>query len=86
MLQDEGGGLQRVFYYARELNLAERGNIYCGYVLNTLAGCEAVRHWRCYLERFSKFLVVTNYDTLRHLLKQPKNMLNKRQARRPPAA
>jgi hypothetical protein len=43
--------------------------------------CEAVKHWRCYLEGSSKFLVVTDHDTLRHLLKQPNNRLNKRQAR-----
>jgi hypothetical protein len=29
----------------------------------------------------SKFLVVTDHDTLRHMLKQPNNRLNKRQAR-----
>jgi hypothetical protein len=51
------------------------------YELEALAVCEAVKHWRCYLEGCSEFLVVTNHDTLRHLLKQPKNMLNKRQAR-----
>jgi hypothetical protein len=33
------------------------------------------------LLRCSKFLVVRDHDTLRHLLRQPNNMLNKRQAR-----
>jgi hypothetical protein len=35
----------------------------------------------CYLKGCSKFLVVTNQDTLRHVLRQTNNMLNKRQAR-----
>jgi C4-dicarboxylate-specific signal transduction histidine kinase len=33
------------------------------------------------LRRVSKFLVVTDHDTLRHLLKQPNDKLNKRLAR-----
>jgi hypothetical protein len=33
--------------------------------------------WRCYLEGCSKFLVVSDHDTLRHLLRQQKDMLNK---------
>jgi hypothetical protein len=81
MLQDQGGGLQRVSYWARKLNPAERGNTYSTYDLEALAVCEDVKHWRCYLEGCSKFLVVTYHDTLRHLLRQPNNMLNKRQAR-----
>jgi hypothetical protein len=28
MLQDQGGGLQRVSYWPRKLNLIERGNTY----------------------------------------------------------
>jgi hypothetical protein len=43
--------------------------------------CEAVKHWRCYLEGCSKFLIVTDHDTLRHLLMQPNIKLSKRQAR-----
>jgi hypothetical protein len=43
--------------------------------------CEAVKHLICYLEGRSKFLVVSDCDTLRHLLKQPNDGLNKRQAR-----
>jgi hypothetical protein len=81
MLQDQGGGLQPVSYWARKLNRAERGNTYSAYDLEALAVCEAVKHWRCYLEGCFKFLVVTDHDTLRHLLRQPNNRLNKRQAR-----
>jgi hypothetical protein len=81
MLQDQGRGLQPVSYLARKLILAERGNTYFAYDLEALAACEAVKHWRCYLERCSKFLVVTDHDTLRHLLWEPDNKLNKRQAR-----
>jgi hypothetical protein len=82
MLQDQGGGLQPFAYKARKLNPTECGNTYSAYDLETLAVCEAVKHWRCYLEGCSKFLVVTeDHDTLRHLLRQPNNMLNKRQAR-----
>jgi hypothetical protein len=81
MLQDQGGGLQPVSYLARKLNPAERGNTYSAYDLEALAVCEDVKHWRCYLEGCFKFLVVTNHDTLRHLLRQPNNRLNKRQAR-----
>jgi hypothetical protein len=77
ILQDRGGGLQLVSYGARKLNPFERGNTYSAYDLEALAVCEAVKHWRCYLERCSKLLVVTYHDTLGHLLRQ----LNKRQAR-----
>jgi hypothetical protein len=63
------------------MNPAERGNTYSAYDLEALAVCEEIKHWRCYLEGCSKFLVVTYNDTLRHLLKQPNNKLNKRQAR-----
>jgi hypothetical protein len=81
MLQDQGGGLQPVSYMARKLNPSERGNTYSAYDLEALAVCAAVKQWRCYLEGCSKFLVVTDHDTMRHLLRQPKNMMNKRQAR-----
>jgi hypothetical protein len=81
MLQDLGGGLQHVSYWARKINPAKRGNTYFAYDLKALGVCEAVNHWRCYLEGCSKFLVVTYHDTLRHLLRQPSHRLNKRQAR-----
>jgi hypothetical protein len=81
MLQDQGGGLQPVFYWARKLNPAERGNTYSAYDLQALAVCEAVKLCMCYLEGCSKFLFATDHDTLRHLLRQPNNKLNKRQAR-----
>jgi hypothetical protein len=80
LLQDQGGGLQPVSYWARKLNPTERGNIYSAYDLEALVVCEAVKYWRCYLEGCSKFLVVTDHDTLRHRLKQPNNKLNERQA------
>jgi hypothetical protein len=81
MLQDQGGGLQPTTYWARKLNLVERGNTHCAFDLEALAVCEAVKHWGCYLEGCSKLLVVTNYERLQHLLKQPNIMPNKRQAR-----
>jgi hypothetical protein len=80
--EDQGGGLQPVSYWARKLNPALRGNTYFAYDLEAhLAVCEAVKHWMCYLEGCSKFLVVANHDTLQHPLMQPNNRLNKRQAR-----
>jgi hypothetical protein len=81
LLQDQGGGLQPISYWARKLNLNERGNTYSAYDLEVLTICEAGKHWRCYLEGCSKFQVVTDHDTLRHLLRQPNNGQNKRQAR-----
>jgi hypothetical protein len=54
MLQDQGGGLQPVSYRARKLNQAERGNTYYAYDLEALVVCEAIKHWRCYLEGCSK--------------------------------
>jgi hypothetical protein len=45
-----------------------------------LAVCEAVKHWRYYLECCFKFHVVRYHDTLRHPLMQPNNMLNKGQS------
>jgi hypothetical protein len=44
MLQDQGGGIQRVSYWARKLNEAERGNTYFACDLEALAVCEAVKH------------------------------------------
>jgi hypothetical protein len=81
MLQDQGGGLQSFSCWARKLNQAEHGNTYSAYDFEALAVCEAVKHWRCYLEGCSKFFVVTYHDTSRQLLRQPNNMLNKRQVR-----
>jgi hypothetical protein len=81
LLQDQGGGVQPIFYGAPKLNPAERGKTYPACDLEALAACEAVKHWRCYLEGCSRFLVVRDHDTLRHLLWQSNNMLNKRQAR-----
>jgi hypothetical protein len=37
MLQDQGGGLQPVSYWALKLNLDERGNTYPAYDLEALA-------------------------------------------------
>jgi hypothetical protein len=81
MLQDQGGGLQQVSYWTRKLNPDEHGNTYSAHDLEALTVCEDVKHWRCYLEGCSKFLVVTDHDTLRHLLWQPNNMQITRQAR-----
>jgi hypothetical protein len=64
MLQDQGGGLQPASNWARKLNRGERNNTYPAYDLEAFAVCEAVKHWRCYLEWCSKFLVVTDHDTL----------------------
>jgi hypothetical protein len=44
LLQDQGGGLQLFFYWARKLNTAERGNTYSAYDLEALAVCEDVKH------------------------------------------
>jgi hypothetical protein len=41
MLQDQGGRLQPVSYWARKLNPVERGNTYYAYDLEALAVCEA---------------------------------------------
>jgi hypothetical protein len=79
MLQDQGGGLQPISKWARKLNPVEHGNTYSTYDLEALDVYEAVKHWRCYLERYSKLLVVTNHDTMRHMLRQPNSSLNKRQ-------
>jgi hypothetical protein len=83
MLQDRGVGLQPICYRARKLSSAQRGNAYYAYDLDALAVCEPLKYWRWYLEGCSKFLVVTNHNTLRHMLRQPKNTLNERQARYP---
>jgi hypothetical protein len=37
MLEDQGGGLQQVSYWARKLNLIERGNTYYAYDLEAWA-------------------------------------------------
>jgi hypothetical protein len=62
LLQDHGGGLQPVSYLARKLNLIERGNTNFTYDFRALAVCRAVKHWMCYLEGCSKFLVVTDHE------------------------
>jgi hypothetical protein len=46
LLQDQGGGLQPISYWARKLNLTERGNTYYAYDLKALAVCQAVKQWR----------------------------------------
>jgi hypothetical protein len=46
MLQDQGGGLQPFSFWARKLNLAERGSTYSAYDLETWAVCKAAKHWR----------------------------------------
>jgi hypothetical protein len=78
LLKDQGEGLQSVQggrVSEIQLTLTLRT------ILESLAVCEAVKHWRCYLEGCSTFLVVTYHDTLRRPLMQPNNSLNKRQAR-----
>jgi hypothetical protein len=44
MLQDQEGGLQPIFYYARKLNLAELGKLYPAHDSEALAVCEALKH------------------------------------------
>jgi hypothetical protein len=65
---------------ARKLNSLERGITYYVYDLGALAVCEAVKHWMCYLEGCSKFVIVIDHDTPLHMLRQPNNSLNMRQA------
>jgi hypothetical protein len=43
LLQDQGGGLQPVSYWAHKLNPAERSNTFSAYDLENLAVCEAVK-------------------------------------------
>jgi hypothetical protein len=58
LLQDQGGGLQPISYWALKLNLDERGNTCSSYDLEALAVYEAVKHWRCYLEGYCyKFML-----------------------------
>jgi hypothetical protein len=63
-LHDQGGGLQHVSYGARNLKSVERGNTYSAYDLEASVVCEAVKHWRCYLEGCSKVFVVIDNDTV----------------------
>jgi hypothetical protein len=79
--KDQGRGLQPVCYWVRKLNPTDRGNIHSAYDLEALAVCEAVKHWRCYIEGRSKFLAEADHGTLRHLLWQQNNRLNKQQER-----
>jgi hypothetical protein len=66
MLQDQGGGLQRVSILARKLNLAECGNTYFAYDLEALAVCEGVTHWRGYLEHLKGALSFLSSHTTTH--------------------
>jgi hypothetical protein len=66
-----------ISYWARKVNIVERGNSYYACDLEASVICEAVKHWRCYLEGCSKFLVVSDHDTLNHILKQANDRLNK---------
>jgi hypothetical protein len=81
LLHVKGGGFQSVSCWGRKMSPAERGITYSAYDLQALAVCEAVKHRRCYLKGCSNFLVVKDHDTPRHLLRQPNNMMNRRQAR-----
>jgi hypothetical protein len=82
MWPNQGGSLQLVSYWTRKVNPIVRGKTYSAYDLEAMAVCEAVKHWRCYLEGCSKFLVVTDHDTPPNImLRQPNNGLNERHAR-----
>ena len=79
LLQDQGGGLQPVEYFARKLNSAEVS--YPAYDLEALAATAAVNHWRHYLEGCQSVKLVTDHATLVHLLKQAPSSLSKRQVK-----
>jgi hypothetical protein len=81
LLQDHGGNLQPFTYMARKLNSAKRGNFYSAYDLKALAVGEVVKYFMCCLETCSKFMVVSDHDTLRYMLWKPNDRLNKRHAR-----
>ena len=68
LLQDQGHGLQPVEYYARKLKDAERN--YDAYNLEALAACACIKKWRVYVEGSAEQILVTDHDTLRHLLKE----------------
>lgn len=78
LLQDQGHGLQPVEYYARKLKDAERN--YDAYNLEALAACACIKKWRVYVEGSAEQILVTDHDTLRHLLKEKPANLSKRQA------
>ena len=78
LLQDQGNGLQPVEYYARKLKDAERN--YDAYNLEALAACACIKRWRVYVEGSQQQTLVSDHDTLRHLLKQRPADLSKRQA------
>jgi hypothetical protein len=80
MVQDQRGGRQRLSYWARKLNHAERGNTYSADDLKALAIYDVLKYRRFYLEGCSTFLV-TRVRSLVYMLCQPNNILNKRQAR-----
>jgi hypothetical protein len=69
MLKDQGGGHEQLSESARKLNPAERFNTYSAYDLGALAVYEAVKPWRHNLKGYSKFLIVTYHDKLRHPLR-----------------
>jgi hypothetical protein len=50
LLQDQEGDLPSVSYLARMLRIAQRGNSYSAYHLETLLVCQAVKHGSCYVE------------------------------------
>jgi hypothetical protein len=62
------------------MNPTKRGNTYSTHYLEALVVCKAIEYWRYYREGYSTKLLVTYHDTLRHLLREPNNKLNKRQA------
>jgi hypothetical protein len=62
-------------YYALKLKLNERCNTYSAYNLEALVVCGVVKHCMCYLVGCYEFLVVTNHDTIRHMLMQPNKKL-----------
>jgi hypothetical protein len=70
-MQDQAGRLQSVSFWARKLNNSESGNSYPTYDSKAMAVSEAVKHGRCYLEGSPKFQVVSDNDTLRHMMRQP---------------
>jgi hypothetical protein len=74
--------IEEIFTHSRNGHVNQQydecGKSYSANDLEALGVCRAVRHWRCYIEGGSKFLVVSDHDTLRHPLMQPNDRLNKR--------
>jgi hypothetical protein len=75
LLQDHGGGVQPPSCLARKINIVVRGNSYSENDLEALAVCEAMEMLP---ESLFQFLVVSDHDALRHLLKHPIDMFNQR--------